>query len=90
MNETAARGCKWESNCRTGRHLQLSKVRGLGCSVQAPSWCRPHTRSGGGHGGAAAETQQNLLAVLQGAPVAHPLQGALGLGQKAHPVTGRG
>lgn len=43
-------------------------------------------RSRGGHGGASAEAQQDLLAVLQGAPVAHALQGALGLGQQAHPV----
>lgn len=46
--------------------------------------------SGGSDRRAAAEAQQDLLTVLQGPPVSHPLQGALGLGQQAGAVTGRG
>lgn len=45
--------------------------------------------SGGCNGRAPAEPKQNLLTVLQGPTVSHPLQGALGLGQQAGTVPGR-
>ena len=46
--------------------------------------------SGGSDGGASTEPQQDVLTVLQRAPIPHALQGALGLRQQTGPVPRRG
>lgn len=46
--------------------------------------------SGSSDGGAPAEAQQDLLTVLQGSTVSHPLQGSLGLSQQTSSVSRRG